>query len=603
VHVLLLVERRIPLHRVLELERLRPDQHPTHGAELPEFPDIEALTQRDGPAKVLVQPIVRGAGEIVVDLVVDQLALGHPARGSRSGRADGQTLQPFVVGVVGPQVIGKAEPRSGGPVGVYVPEDPAGLGPVHILKQHPERVGEETVPEEVARRRALVDVRAVESAHRIEVLAVVEVGRGAQQPELQAVGVVAPLHVVSPAVGVGDVRPQLEVLGHAMGAVQPDRNALVVIIGTGEDAVVPEILTGQVEKGAVGAAGDRQVVIGGEAGPVSLIGVIEDRLAGDGQVGAPAPEAGPAGVELGAPQRRRHTAQTLAEPGLEWVFAGYVIDAHRTAQGVPSGARGSLLGGDQHDALSGPGAVDGCGGRALQDLDRLDIVGVHVSRPIGLGGALDLARSKPLDQVEIGGGEAGVVDRHPIHHEERLRLSGPGQADGALPPDRHIRRGARLAARLGDVDVGCLGRERLHYVGLIGALDLLAGNVVPHCPELLGLGDGARPGDDDFAELQRIGLQGEVLVDRPFAQRDLHRLGLVADSARGKRNGLSLDPGGRDQDRVLPVCPGGRPQPEGWDRYRGSGERLSRVVVDLAGYRDRLLRSEYGGKNREGSKN
>jgi hypothetical protein len=89
IDVLLGVERRVTLDRVLKLERHRPDEHAAHRAELPELPGIEALTESDRPGEILIEAVVGRAGKVVIDLVVDQFALGHPPGCPRGGGADG----------------------------------------------------------------------------------------------------------------------------------------------------------------------------------------------------------------------------------------------------------------------------------------------------------------------------------------------------------------------------------------------------------------------------------------------------------------------------------------------------------------------------------
>src|SRR6478609_8730175 len=50
-----------------------------------------------------------------------------------------------------------------------------------------------------------------------------------------------------------------------------------------------------------------------------------------------------------------------------------------------------------------------------------------------------------------------------------------------------------------------------------------------------------RSGDDDFAELQRIRLEVEVLHEVGGAERDTRGLWLVADASSGQRHGLAGD--------------------------------------------------------------
>jgi hypothetical protein len=154
--------------------------------------------------------------------------------------------------------------------------------------------------------------------------------------------------------------------------------------------------------------------------------VVEYRCTGPGQIGAPASETCGRAKLIAGPRGRRDAAETLPKAPLQRILTGEVVDTHRRPQGIAGLTRLALLRGDEHHALAGTRAVDGGRCRSLQDLHRLDVVGVDISRAILLGSAFVLTGSQALDQIEVGGGEARVVDGHAVDHKERLRLARAG---------------------------------------------------------------------------------------------------------------------------------------------------------------------------------
>ena len=95
------------------------------------------------------------------------------------------------------------------------------------------------------------------------------------------------------------------------------------------------------------------------------------------------------------------------------------------------------------------------------------------------------------------------------------------------------------------------------------ALDGIRRDAITHVAELFGFGRRAGPGDDDLAELQRIGGEREVVLDDAGRQRDLLRDRLVAETPRQDAEGLS-DRGARagNDNRVATVVTRGGAETE-----------------------------------------
>src|SRR5213592_2973572 len=95
--------------------------------------------------------------------------------------------------------------------------------------------------------------------------------------------------------------------------------------------------------------------------------------------GAPAGAAGEVtGARRAVAVARGCSAQPLRPRALQRIGAVEVVGGDRAAERVVGRAGFTVLGRDQHDALAGARTVDGRRGRTLEDLDRLDVVGVDV---------------------------------------------------------------------------------------------------------------------------------------------------------------------------------------------------------------------------------
>ena len=98
---LLRVDRKVLANGVGELEGRRCHETPTHRAKLPHVTAIQLLPDRYRPAEVGVERISRGAGDVMVNLVVDDLPLDYAPVGAGRRRRDRAPLEPLVRRVVG----------------------------------------------------------------------------------------------------------------------------------------------------------------------------------------------------------------------------------------------------------------------------------------------------------------------------------------------------------------------------------------------------------------------------------------------------------------------------------------------------------------------
>ena len=260
--------------------------------------------------------------------------------------------------------------------------------------------------------------------------------------------------------------------------------------------------------------------------------------------------------------------------------AGGVVETHRAllgARGPPRRPAAALLGDDLDDPVGGLGAVDGGGGRPLDDLDAGDVFGVDVVEPRC---GLRVLRAEGRGP----GSRRSLVDRvvhpDPVDVDDRLRaerkrraaadLDGRARADapgvrrddgagGAGVQQRAEIRRRRLGQRVGSVD---------HRHRVAQRAPLLAPR---------------RAGHHDLLQRVRGGLQPEVGG----------RLLVVGDGDRLPLRGVA-DPAGDDdlrargdpRDAVAAVGAGGGAEPGPLDLEEDPGERQAGARVgDQAGHR------------------
>jgi hypothetical protein len=112
---------------------------------------------------------------------------------------------------------------------------------------------------------------------RIEIRQVVEIGRRAQQAELDPVDVVAALDEAAPRVGVRQVGADFQIVGQAVRAAEANRVPGILVVIADDNAVVVVLLARQIERRAVVAARDRQIVLDDAPGGIRFVGMIVDR--------------------------------------------------------------------------------------------------------------------------------------------------------------------------------------------------------------------------------------------------------------------------------------------------------------------------------------
>ena len=285
--------------------------------------------------------------------------------------------------------------------------------------------------------------------------------------------------------------------------------------------------------------------------------------------------------------------QPLPEAGLQRVGVVEIIERGGRPEAEMGRAGTAGLGGDQHHPERRPRAVDRARRGPFQDFHRLDVVRVQVRGPVRRHGAFGLTelgeRAAPIVRgVEVRGRKRRVVDRHAVHHEERLVRAEQG-VDAANVDERA---GPGIARLLQHRDVRRLGGKGLDHVDLARLLDQVGRNVVAHVPELTGLARGACARHHDFAQLQWVRREHEVVRHAARGQGDLSALRFVAQAPRHHRDGLARDPRARHDEGVATVV-----LAESTESHRRDGDfdlpqRLAGVARDFAGDRHRPLRGE-----------
>ena len=445
----------------------------------------------------------------------------------------------------------------------------------------------------------LEPVRPMLVVDRVQVWEIVELRRRAQDRDLHGIHVVAALHEVPARVGVGEVGAEPQLVHRPVRSLEPDGGAVEPVVIPDEHAVVIEVLPRQVERRPVVPAGDRHGVLDDVPRLVQLAGVIEHRGAGWQQRSPRAAADAVRGDVAGAvdERARRVTPWESIRVDIEAALAGPRLQRNEMADvverrgGTVRKARrvgAARLRRDQHDALAGARAIDRARGRALQDLDVLDVVGVQVDGAILHHGAL--TRVAAVVRVEARRRNGRVVDRHAIHHEQRLVVA-DNRANAA---DLNERRCAGIAGLAGDLDVRGLGGERLDDVLLVAALDLIRRDGVADVAELLGRRHRAGAGHHHLTELQRVGGEREVLGDEPFGELHGDRLRLVAEAARGHLHRLARDARARDVDGVPPIVARHRPHAEAGDRDLRVREGGAVLALHAAVDGDGVLRERAG---------
>ena len=340
-------------------------------------------------------------------------------------------------------------------------------------------------------------VRALRARRRVHPVHVVEVRRRAHCGRHHAGEIRASHDEAAARIDERDVCAEAEVVRELVRRVEACGVPMIRVVRPPEDSRLTKAGAGEKEAGSVAAARDADVVVDLLAVLEQFTRVIVQRHAvGDGR---PETRGHAAAVCRGA--RARDPAGALAVLHLQRIRVIHLVDRRRAAERVVRAtACAAVFRRDEDDALPGARAVERARGRALQHLHRLDVVGVHVRCPVRVRGIAD----------EIGGGRhCRVIDWRSVDHEQRLSRS----RDGLEPADVNARRGAGVTGLRRHQDVRCLGGERVHEVLFVAAQEFGSRDGVDRVAEFLRKGLGARAGDDDLAQVERIALEREVPVD------------------------------------------------------------------------------------------
>src|SRR6185437_9813477 len=198
--------------------------------------------------------------------------------------------------------------------------------------------------------------------------------------------------------------------------------------------------------------------------------------------------------------------------GLQRRTLRHVVERIVGTQRVPRLARKTFLGRDDHDAGTGARTVNGRRGRTFLHVDRRDVVGIDVRRAV---------RRRYTTGVRLGG-HGRVVDRHAVHDEQRLRITG----DRLGSANADVRRRARVAGLRYDFYVRRLTGQRRDDVRLVGPGDQRRVHRVDRRTEAFARDARAFTGDDHFTEAQRVRAEREVLRQVAGTECDLNRLRL-----------------------------------------------------------------------------
>ena len=316
----------------------------------------------------------------------------------------------------------------------------------------------------------------------------------------------AEVHVAAAAVEIAVARAGAVFHPFAEILVEVDVERVALELVADGDTLVVRHVARQVEAGALARAADRDVVLHlvaiaqGQVEPVRALAGGVHRLFCGGR--------GPAGFGLALVEGLRihhfRDVDGLVERPVAVVGNDHLV------------ARLAFLGLDQDDAIGAAGAVDGGRRSILQDLDRLDVVGIDL-RP-------------------------GPVERNAVEDDQRL----VGSRDGVVAADaRHGVGSFRVGTGHGNVQAGHGTLQRLDEVGRRALFQLLGterGHRTGHVAFFLG----TVTHDHGLFEHVHVFLEDNVdrteVLDRVFLRHisDKGELQDVADLGRDRESTVSL---------------------------------------------------------------
>ena len=143
---------------------------------------------------------------------------------------------------------------------------------------------------------------------------------------------------------------------------------------------------------------------------------------------------------------------------------GLALDGEHAVVGEFGAAGFTALGGDEHNAVSTLGTVNGGGRGILQDFHAHDVRGVDGGQRGNRGNG---TVTQGIAQTEVCAGRTAALNDDTIYHVQRLRIG----VDGGLTTHADGGAGTRSTGSLYCGNTGCTALEGLVDVGDDGALD------------------------------------------------------------------------------------------------------------------------------------
>ena len=348
--------------------------------------------------------------------------------------------------------------------------------------------------------------------------------------------------------------PDLEVIADQV--VEVDAEAVAVEARADDRTVLVEVGTRYVELGPIGTPGEVHVRLRNRCRAEDLVEPVGGRV-GSGVVVevAQAQGTGLNGSAVALAHHLLYEADVFrAGQGLEaapyFLVAVVAVDADLRFLLL------AALGRDEHDAVAGAGAVDGCRCGVFQDFDGLDVRWVQV------GQGVDLLAAHANLRV------AARIDGDTVHYVQRL-VAGRNRR-GAAHADGYRRAGRTRGGR--DLYAGGLALQRLVHTGDRQTGDLLGGNLGYRARQFFAA-LGAVADYHDVFQRDRLGFQRDG-VGRGRAEGHFFRgIARVADHQGGRvGRGLQLE---------AAVNVGNGPGTRPFYQDRGADERLGFFVHDL----------------------
>ena len=106
----LVVDREITRNGIGQLERRRRHEPAADREQIAVVLTAQVLADRDRPRQMRVDGVARGPGQVVIDLIIDDLALDDPPAVAHVGRGNRASFQPLVIRIVGTERVVELQP-------------------------------------------------------------------------------------------------------------------------------------------------------------------------------------------------------------------------------------------------------------------------------------------------------------------------------------------------------------------------------------------------------------------------------------------------------------------------------------------------------------